>query len=312
MAINRPSLARTRAELVELADGRGVGTVALVPTMGALHRGHSALMDQARTRADRLVVSIFVNPLQFGPGEDLDRYPRTFEDDLLLCAEHGVDVVFAPSVDDVYPGGEPQVSVDPGPLGGVLEGAVRPGHFRGVLTVVMKLFGLVRPDIAVFGDKDYQQLVLIRRMVADLCLPVEVVGAETVREDDGLALSSRNRYLSPTERAAASAAVACARRRTCSGRSGSGRRTPRGQRGARRRTRGGPRLPDAHRSLARAGTAQRRGAIARRRTSRHHPADRQRACRAGLMGQRGDVGNGTGSTDPLHPRETRRQSCCAR
>ncbi len=149
------------------------------------------------------MVSIFVNPLQFGVGEDLDRYPRTFDADLEVCAEQGVDVVFAPSVDEVYPGGEPQVTVEPGPLATVLEGASRPTHFRGVLTVVAKLFGLVRPDVAVFGQKDYQQLVLIRRMVADLCLPVEVVGAETVREASGLALSSRNQYLDHDERAAA-------------------------------------------------------------------------------------------------------------
>ena len=193
-----PVIARTRAELHDLASGSG--TVAFVPTMGALHRGHAALLDDARGRADRLVASIFVNPLQFGPGEDLDRYPRTFDADVALCGEHGVDVVFAPSNDEVYPGGEPQVTVEPGPLGTVLEGASRPGHFRGVLTVVAKLFGLASPDVAVFGQKDYQQLVLIRRMVADLCMPVEVVGAETVREDDGLALSSRNRYLSDVER----------------------------------------------------------------------------------------------------------------
>jgi pantoate--beta-alanine ligase len=191
-------IAHTRAELHDLVSGSG--TVAFVPTMGALHRGHAALLDDARGRADRLVASIFVNPLQFGPGEDLDRYPRTFDADVTLCGEHGVDVVFAPSTDEVYPGGEPQVTVEPGPLGTVLEGASRPGHFRGVLTVVAKLFGLVSPDVAVFGQKDYQQLVLIRRMVADLCMPVQVVGAETVREDDGLALSSRNRYLSDLER----------------------------------------------------------------------------------------------------------------
>ena len=171
--------------------------------MGALHSGHAALLDHARDSADRLVASIFVNPLQFGPGEDLDRYPRTFDADLALCAGHGVDVVFAPSVDEVYPGGEPLVTVEPGPLATVLEGASRPGHFRGVLTVVAKLFGLVGPDVAVFGQKDYQQLVLIRRMAADLCMPVEVVGAETVREDDGLALSSRNAYLSETQRVVA-------------------------------------------------------------------------------------------------------------
>ena len=199
-SVRRPLVAHTRAELVAALDrtrARG-GRVALVPTMGALHAGHAALVDEARSRVtpeDAVVVSVFVNPMQFGPGEDLDRYPRTFDADLEVCREHGADVVFAPSVDEVYPGGDPQVTVDPGPLGSVLEGATRPGHYRGVLTVVAKLFGLVRPDLAVFGQKDYQQLVLIRRMAADLCLGVEVVGAATVREVSGLALSSRNAYL---------------------------------------------------------------------------------------------------------------------
>ena len=147
-----------------------------------------------------MVASIFVNPLQFAPGEDLDRYPRTFDDDLVLCEKEGVDVVFAPSVDEVYPGGEPLVTVEPGPLATELEGASRPGHFRGVLTVVAKLFGLTRPDLAFFGEKDYQQLVLVRRMSRDLCLGVDVVGVPTVREADGLALSSRNRYLDPVQR----------------------------------------------------------------------------------------------------------------
>lgn len=208
-----PVVAHTRAQLADLlraarADGR---QVALVPTMGALHDGHASLMRIARERVSDgdqrglLVVSIFVNPLQFGAGEDLDRYPRTLDDDLDVCASEGVDVVFAPSVDEMYPGGEPQVTVRPGPLAKVLEGKTRPGHFRGVLTVVAKLFGLARPDVAVFGQKDYQQLVLVRRMVLDLELGVDVVGAETVREPDGLALSSRNRYLDPDERTAAQA-----------------------------------------------------------------------------------------------------------
>jgi pantoate--beta-alanine ligase len=199
-----PAVAATHGELTALlaaarADGRRVG---LVPTMGALHEGHASLLRLARGQVvdGPVVASIFVNPLQFGAGEDLDRYPRTFETDLKICEREGVDVVFAPAVEEVYPGGEPLVTVEPGPLGTVLEGAVRPGHFRGVLTVVAKLFGLVRPDVAVFGEKDYQQLVLIRRMVADLCLGVEVVGAETQRESDGLALSSRNRYLSEAQR----------------------------------------------------------------------------------------------------------------
>ena len=201
-----PLLASTREELAGLLSEARAGRhrVGLVPTMGALHEGHASLLRVARERvADGPVVaSIFVNPLQFGAGEDLDRYPRTLEADLKLCEREGVDIVFAPAVEEVYPGwpAQPQVTVEPGPLAEVLEGATRPGHFRGVLTVVAKLFGLVRPDVAVFGQKDYQQLVLIRRMAEDLCLGVEVVGAETQREPDGLALSSRNRYLDDGQR----------------------------------------------------------------------------------------------------------------
>ena len=194
-----PVLVSSRAELHEALRG-APAPVALVPTMGALHDGHAALVREAAGRGRTTVVSVFVNPLQFGPGEDLDRYPRTLDADLGVCAANGADLVFAPAVEEVYPSGEPEVTVEPGPLGAVLEGASRPGHFRGVLTVVAKLFGLVRPDVAVFGEKDYQQLVLIRRMVADLCLGIDVVGAQTVREPDGLALSSRNGYLSVDER----------------------------------------------------------------------------------------------------------------
>jgi pantoate--beta-alanine ligase len=197
-------LASTREELAKLLEParRDGAPIGFVPTMGALHEGHASLMRVARERVGGgpVVVSIFVNPLQFGAGEDLDRYPRTLEADLEVCEREGVDVVFAPSVDEVYPGGDPQVTVAPGPLAEVLEGKTRPGHFGGVLTVVAKLFGLVKPDVAVFGEKDYQQLALIRRMSADLCLGVDVVGAPTQREPDGLALSSRNRYLSPEQR----------------------------------------------------------------------------------------------------------------
>ncbi|MFL6130121.1 MAG: pantoate--beta-alanine ligase [Mycobacteriales bacterium] len=198
-------MARTRTELAAaLAALRAGGRrLALVPTMGALHEGHLALVRAAVASADAVVASIFVNPLQFGPGEDLDRYPRTPEEDLAALAAEGVDLVFAPPVEQVYAGGRPAVTVDPGPLGALLEGASRPGHFAGVLTVVTKLFGLLRPDVAVFGEKDYQQLALIRRAVTDLELGVEVVGVPTVREPDGLALSSRNRYLSAAERARA-------------------------------------------------------------------------------------------------------------
>jgi pantoate--beta-alanine ligase len=190
----------------ELGAARGHGTVALVPTMGALHDGHIQLLKHARPLGDTLVASIFVNPTQFAPGEDFEEYPRTFDADLERCAEAGVDVVFAPAVDTMYPTGlDTTVMVDPGPLGSVLEGSVRPGHFRGVLTVVAKLFGLVRPDVAVFGEKDYQQLVLIRQMAQALCLGVDVQGCPTVRDPDGLALSSRNAYLSPDEREQATA-----------------------------------------------------------------------------------------------------------
>jgi pantoate--beta-alanine ligase len=192
-------LVRTRAELAAARAGVA-GSLALVPTMGALHDGHAELVRHAGTLADEVAVSIFVNPLQFGPAEDLDRYPRTLQRDLELLDRLGVGLVFAPGATEMYPDGSPAVTVDPGPLGALLEGASRPGHFAGVLTVVTKLLGLVRPDVAVFGEKDYQQLALIRRTVADLELGVRIVGAPTVRDPDGLALSSRNRYLTREQR----------------------------------------------------------------------------------------------------------------
>lgn len=201
----RPVVARTRGELARaLVALRARGSVALVPTMGALHDGHRALLRAGRTLADSVVVSIFVNPLQFGPGEDLASYPRTFDADLAACRDEGVALVFAPTAGVVYPR-SPLVTVSAGPLGEVLEGASRPGHFDGVLTVVTKLFSLVGPDVAIFGEKDAQQLVLIRRMVSDLDLPVHVVGVPTVREPDGLARSSRNAYLTPAQRRPAAA-----------------------------------------------------------------------------------------------------------
>ncbi|MEX2583141.1 MAG: pantoate--beta-alanine ligase [Gemmatimonadota bacterium] len=174
--------------------------VALVPTMGALHPGHDSLVDIAREAADRVALSIFVNPLQFGPGEDFERYPRDLERDLDAASAAGIDLVFAPSRDEVYPGGEPWIRIVPERGADTLCGRNRPAHFSGVLTVVAKLFGVVSPDVAVFGEKDYQQLVLIRRMVEDLELGVEVRAAPIVREADGLAMSSRNRYLSAEER----------------------------------------------------------------------------------------------------------------
>jgi pantoate--beta-alanine ligase len=183
-------------------DGPAAPRVAYVPTMGALHQGHCSLIKLARTHCDVVVVSIFVNPLQFGPGEDYARYPRPLEDDLQICEADGVDIVFVPSVRDLYPAGR-QVSVDAGNLGSTLEGHSRPGHFNGVLTVVLKLFNIIRPHVAVFGEKDAQQLACIQRMVIDLNLAVEIVGAPIVREPDGLALSSRNIFLTASERGVA-------------------------------------------------------------------------------------------------------------
>ncbi len=200
-----PVLARTRTELRDLRADLAAPVV-LVPTMGALHAGHRALLHAAHVLAGpagSVLVSIFVNPLQFRPGEDLERYPRTLDDDLGMCAAEGVHAVFAPSAAEVYPGGRPDVTVDPGPMGRVFEGQFRPGFFGGVLTVVLKLFHLARPDIAVFGEKDAQQLALVRRMVSDTNLDVAIESVPTVRDADGLATSSRNRYLSAAERALA-------------------------------------------------------------------------------------------------------------
>jgi pantoate--beta-alanine ligase len=195
-------LVHTRADL---AAARKIlpGRVAVVMTMGALHEGHRELMRVARANADHVLVTIFVNPLQFGPNEDFAKYPRTLESDLEVCRAEGVDLVFAPSPDEMYPNGTPSVTVEAGPLGTILEGASRPGHFNGMLTVVAKLFLLTRSDLAFFGEKDFQQLALVKRMARDLEIPVEVRGVPTVREADGLARSSRNRYLSAAEREAA-------------------------------------------------------------------------------------------------------------
>lgn len=176
--------------------GRAIG---FVPTMGALHEGHLKLVDEARKRTGRVVMSVFVNPLQFGQNEDLSKYPRDLERDSTLADRRGVDLLFAPTVQVMYPEGA-ETRVSPGPTASYWEGAVRPGHFSGVLTVVSKLFNLVQPDVAIFGQKDIQQFTLIRKMVRDLDLPVELVMVPTVREADGLALSSRNVYLSAEER----------------------------------------------------------------------------------------------------------------
>ena len=186
-----------------VAEWRGSGRkIVLVPTMGYFHRGHLSLMGYGKTKGARLVVSLFVNPAQFGPSEDLDRYPRDLERDAALAQEAGVDVLYTPEAAAMYPPGY-QTFVSVEQLSQGLCGASRPGHFRGVATVVLKLFNQVQPDIAVFGEKDYQQLAVIRQMAADLDLPVEVVGRPIVREPDGLALSSRNTYLNKDERAAA-------------------------------------------------------------------------------------------------------------
>ena len=195
------SQAEVRAEVARLhADGK---SLALVPTMGGLHEGHLSLVERASELADRVMVSIFVNPLQFGPGEDLEQYPRDLEGDVALVAEHGADLVFAPSSSEMYPDGEPPVTVTPGPMGDLLCGRYRPGHFQGVLTVVARLFDLLTPDSAVLGQKDFQQAVLIRMMARDLEMGVCIEVAPIVREEDGLAMSSRNAYLSPGERAEA-------------------------------------------------------------------------------------------------------------
>lgn len=174
--------------------------VGFVPTMGNLHEGHLELVRQARAHSDRVVVSIFVNPTQFGPNEDFDAYPRTLDADRAQLEPLGTDLVFAPTVEEMYPGGETLTWVDTEALGNHLCGASRPGHFRGVTTVVSKLFNMVQPDLAAFGEKDFQQLAIIRRMTRDLCFPVEILGVPTVREADGLAKSSRNGYLGESDR----------------------------------------------------------------------------------------------------------------
>jgi pantoate--beta-alanine ligase len=200
----KPAIATTRPELAQ-ARARLPGPVVLVPTMGALHQGHRALLRRAREIAGdggSVAVSVFVNPLQFGPGEDFERYPRRLSADVEVCAQEGADLVFAPDRAQIYPS-EPMVTVDPGPVGQLLEGALRPGFFNGVLTVVLKLFQLVRPDVAVFGRKDAQQVALVRQMSDDLALGVEIDPVAIVRDPDGLAVSSRNVYLSPPQRSTA-------------------------------------------------------------------------------------------------------------
>ena len=195
-----PVVARTRPDLKAARAKLGDGGVAVVMTMGALHEGHSALIRRARADARHVIVTIFLNPLQFGPREDLSRYPRTVDSDMAMCRREGVDLVFLPTPDVIYPDGDPGVRVSAGPLGNVLEGQARPGHFDGVLTVVGKLLHLTGADLTYYGQKDAQQMLLIRRMARDLDFPVDVVAVPTVREDDGLALSSRNMYLTASDR----------------------------------------------------------------------------------------------------------------
>jgi pantoate--beta-alanine ligase len=215
------AIVSTRSELGR-ARAAMRGPVAVVMTMGALHEGHASLLRAARADADTVIATIFVNPLQFGPAEDFSRYPRTLEADLEVLRSQRVDAVFVPSIEDMYPKGQPAVRVDPGPLATVLEGAVRPGHFDGVLTVVLKLLNLTRADAAYFGEKDYQQLTLIRSMVDDLDVPTRIVGVPTVREPDGLALSSRNQYLSTVDRIAALALSRSLRVGVAAGAAGAG------------------------------------------------------------------------------------------
>jgi pantoate--beta-alanine ligase len=184
-----------------VAGARAKGkSISFVPTMGALHDGHLSLIDEAKRVADTVVMSVFVNPLQFGPSEDFDRYPRTLDDDAKMASKRGVDFLFTPTREDMYPEHAPVVFVHPGTVGKEWEGAVRPHHFEGVLTVVAKLFHIVMPDVAVFGQKDLQQAAAVKGMVRDLNFPVGILVAPTVRDPDGLAMSSRNRYLSPKER----------------------------------------------------------------------------------------------------------------
>jgi pantoate--beta-alanine ligase len=199
--VTDPPVIRTPAEMTgwsNAAHARGE-RIAFVPTMGALHDGHVVLLHEGRRRAERLVLSIFVNPTQFGPNEDLARYPRDLPGDLAKAAGVGTDVAFVPEVGDMYPAGF-ETTVQVGELSRGLDGPFRPGHFAGVTTVVAKLFNIVRPDLAMFGEKDFQQLAIVRRMVADLAMGIEIVGVPTVREPDGLAMSSRNAYLAPAER----------------------------------------------------------------------------------------------------------------
>jgi len=292
-----PIIARTRAELKAARAELGGGDVGVVMTMGALHEGHATLIRRARAREQHVIVTIFLNPLQFGPREDLSRYPRMVDADLEICRREGVDVVFLPTPDVIYPDGEPGVRVSAGPLGNVLEGQARPGHFDGVLTVVGKLLHLTGANRSYYGQKDAQQLLLIRRMARGLDFPVEVVTAPTVREADGLAMSSRNMYLTESDRDTA----LCLSRALRAGAAAAAEGPSAVRRaGARRRRQGatGPhRLPGACPPVdagGRAGVVPRRGPPGRSGAGGDNPADRQhpdqrgaRRRRArGLLGER--------------------------
>ena len=265
--------------------------------MGNLHAGHASLVGAAHLHGRRVVASVFVNPLQFGPNEDFAAYPRTPDDDFALLSELGADVLFLPTVAEMYPKGTTgSTIVDVPELSNILCGAVRPGHFQGVATVVVKLLNLVQPDVAIFGEKDYQQLTIIRTSVVDLCLPVKIVGAPTVRADDGLALSSRNRYLTPEERAARAAALPCARSRPAAPRVR--RHGRRGHRAGRARGAGGRWFPSgllrgAHGGHAReAERPQRRRRRARGGAAQSGAADRQPAVPGDGRAERPDSGEG--------------------
>ena len=218
---HEPQVIRTSAEMTAWSRAARVRgeRIAFVPTMGALHAGHVALLEEGRRRGDKLVLSIFVNPTQFGPHEDLARYPRDLPGDLAKAAGAGTDVAFVPEAPEIYPAGF-QTTIEVRELARGLDGLFRPGHFAGVATVVAKLFNIVQPDVAIFGQKDFQQLAIVRRLVADLAMGIEIVGLPTVREPDGLAMSSRNAYLSPAERTRAlslSRALFAARDRAAAG-----------------------------------------------------------------------------------------------
>ena len=272
------------ADLRALVQGwRMAGeTIAFVPTMGNLHAGHASLIDAAHHHGRRVVASVFVNPLQFGPTEDYAAYPRTPDEDVVLLAAQGVDALLLPVVEEMYPRGVAiSTVVDVPGISDILCGAFRPGHFRGVATVVVKLLNLVQPDVAIFGEKDYQQLTIIRRAVEDLCLPVRIVGAPTVRAEDGLALSSRNRFLDDGERAIAPQlyrALDHARRRLMGGETDIASIETEGVRLAARRGLPSRLFRGAHRGNARsaAGTGRRRRG-ARRRAVAPCTAYRQRA-----------------------------------